>query len=379
MMQQAELTAKLRTMRLVFGMAGVGLSVWAVTVPYTKLRFHLDDGTLGMMLLAGGSGGIICMPFAGMAVARWGSRAVILACGLVYGALLPGLSMAPTPASFTALLLLYGALFGMLDVALNAQGAVIERLSGRLQMSGFHGCYSLGSLAVTVLTSFLLRAGLTYATCATLDTLLVLGVLTQATKLIPDTADTPPGPAFALPNRASLVLGLCCFATFLTEGATTDWSAIFLHFSRGMPLASATLGYAAFAVSTAGTRLLGDRVTMRLGTAMVARLGCAIAIIGLLVAVFVPSDLAGIIGFGMVGLGTGNIAPLIFSAATRIKGMEAHHAVPAVVGLGYAGFLAGPVLIGVISNHFGLSAAFLLEGTLLAGVFCAAKAVAPGI
>jgi len=246
-------------------------------------------------------------------------------------------------------------------------------------MSGFHGCYSLGSLAVTVLTSFLLRAGLTYATCATLDTLLVLGVLTQATKLIPDTADTPPGPAFALPNRASLVLGLCCFATFLTEGATTDWSAIFLHFSRGMPLASATLGYAAFAVSTAGTRLLGDRVTMRLGTAMVARLGCAIAIIGLLVAVFVPSDLAGIIGFGMVGLGTGNIAPLIFSAATRIKGMEAHHAVPAVVGLGYAGFLAGPVLIGVISNHFGLSAAFLLEGTLLAGVFCAAKAVAPGI
>jgi hypothetical protein len=376
MMHPAELTAKLRTMRLVFGMAGIGLSVWAVTVPYTKLRFHLDDGTLGMMLLAGGSGGILCMPFASLAVARWGSRSVILASGLVYGALLPGLSMAPTPASFTALLLVYGALFGVLDVALNAQGAVIERLSGRLQMSGFHGCYSLGSLAITVLTSFLLRAGLSYVTCATLDTLLVLGALTQATKLIPDSADTQPGPAFTLPNRASLALGLCCFATFLTEGATTDWSAIFLHFSRGMPLASATLGYAAFAVSTAGTRLLGDQVAMRLGSAMVARLGAATAISGLLVTVFVPSGLAGIIGFGMVGLGTGNIAPLIFSAATRIKGMDAHHAVPAVVGVGYAGFLIGPVLIGLISNHLGLGAALLLEAALLAGVFCAAKAVA---
>ncbi|HVE21292.1 MAG TPA: MFS transporter, partial [Acidocella sp.] len=121
MMNPAELAAKLRTMRLVFSMAGIGLSVWAVTVPYTKLRFHLDDGTLGMMLLAGGSGGILCMPFAGMAVARWGSRAVILASGLVYGALLPALSLAPTPAVFTALLLLYGALFGVMDVALNAQ------------------------------------------------------------------------------------------------------------------------------------------------------------------------------------------------------------------------------------------------------------------
>ena len=376
MMHRAELAAKLRTMRLVFGMAGVGLSVWAVTVPYTKLRFDLDDGTLGLMLLAGGSGGIICMPFAGMAVARWGSRAVILASGLVYGALLPALSTAPTPAIFTALLLLYGALFGALDVALNAQGAVIERLSGRLQMSGFHGCYSLGSLVITVLTSFLLRAGLSYATCATLDALLVLGALTQATKLIPNTADAPTGPAFALPNRATLVLGLCCFATFLTEGAATDWSAIFLHFSRDMPLASATFGYSAFALASAGARLLGDRVAMRLGAATLARLGCAAAISGLLLAVLVPSGLAGIIGFGLVGIGTGNIAPLIFSAAARIKGMDAHHAVPAVVGVGYAGFLAGPALIGLIANHLGLGSALLLEATLLAGVFCAAGAVA---
>jgi MFS family permease len=376
MMQPPELAAKLRTMRLVFGMAGVGLSVWAVTIPYTKLRFALDDGTLGLMLLAGGSGGILCMPFAGMAVARWGSRAVILASGLIYGALLPALSTAPTPASFTALLLLYGALFGALDVALNAQGAMIERLSGRLQMSSFHGCYSLGGLAITVLTSFLLRAGLSYTACATLDTLLVLGALTQATKLLPNTADAPTGPAFALPNRATLVLGLCCFATFLTEGAATDWSAIFLHFSRGMPLVNATLGYAAFAVATAGARLLGDRVAMRLGAATLARLGCATAIAGLLLAVLVPSGLAGIIGFGMVGFGTGNIAPLIFSAAARIKGGHAHHAVPAVVGVGYAGFLVGPALIGLISNHLGLGTALALEAILLAAVFCAAKAVA---
>ncbi len=375
-MQRADLAAKLRTMRLVFGMGGVGLSVWAMTVPYTKLRFHLDDGTLGLMLLAGGSGGILCMPFAGMAVARWGSRKVILATGAVFGLLLPALSTVPTPAAFTALLLLYGALFGALDIAMNAQGAVIERLSTRRQMSGFHACYSLGSLAVTVLTSLLLRAGLSYPACATLDTALVLAILTQTNKLVPKTGEAPAGPPFALPNRASLALGLCCFACFLTEGAATDWSAIFLRFSRGMPLATATLGYAAFAVAATGARLLGDRVVMRLGAATVTRLSCAVAIAGLLLAVLVPSGLAGIIGFGLVGFGTGNIAPLIFSAAARIKGLAAHHAVPAVVGVGYAGFLTGPVLIGLISNHLGLGTALLMNAVLLAGLFFAAKAVA---
>ena len=60
---------KLWTMRLMFGMAGIGISVWAVAVPFTKIRFHLGDGTLGLMLLAGGTGGVAVMPLAGMAMA----------------------------------------------------------------------------------------------------------------------------------------------------------------------------------------------------------------------------------------------------------------------------------------------------------------------
>ncbi len=360
-----------------FIMTGIGISVWAITVPFTKIKFHLDDGTLGLMLLAGGSGGVLMMPFAGMSIAKFGSRAVIIAVGLGFGLLLPLLSMAPSPKDFTLLLFIYGGLFGALDIALTAQGSMVERLSGRLQMSGFHASYSLGSLGVALASSLLLRFGVSYVGCALFDSAVILLILTRCGYLLPHRPEeNPRGPRLVLPNRATIVLGLCCFTCFLTEGAATDWSTIFLRFSRGMPLASAALGYAAFAVCMAAARLGGDRLATRLGQAQVMRLGCAVAVSGFGLVIFVPSGIAGIAGFGLVGLGTGNIAPLVFSAAARVPGMSASHSVPAVVGLGYIGFLVGPVMIGLLANHFSLATALGLDAVLLGASFFAARAVA---
>jgi MFS family permease len=375
--QPAGISARLRTMRMMFFMTGIGISVWAITVPFTKIRFHLSDGTLGLMLLAGGTGGILAMPFAGMAIGRWGSRAVLITVGLGFGLLLPFLTLAPSPLAFTFLLLLYGALFGALDISLNAQGAVIERQSRRLQMSGFHACYSLGTLAIAAACSLLLHLGASYIGCALVSASTILLLLTQSPRLVPPGEDAPAtGATIALPNRATIVLGLCCFACFMTEGACTDWSTIYLRFSRGLPLATAALGYTAFAVSMTASRFGGDHVATRLGAPQVMRLGCALAVVGFALTIFVPYGLAGIIGFGLIGLGTGNVVPLIFSAAARVPGIAAHHSVPAVVGLGYAGFLIGPVVIGLLSNHFGLGAALGLDALLLVATFFAAKAVA---
>ncbi len=369
--------AKLWTMRLVFCMSGIGISVWAIVIPYTKIRFQLDDGTLGLVLLAGGSGGVAVMPLAGMAVARWGSRTCIIATTLMMCLLLPALGNAPSPLAFTALLFIYGANFGALDIAMNAQGAVVEEMSGRLHMSGFHACYSLGTLAVALAASLLLKLGSTVPLVCVASAVTVLLGLTQSFRLVPKSDDAPPSDRrFARPNRQALVLGLCCYAAFMTEGATTDWSTIFLRFSRNMAIDDATLGYAAYAVMTTLARLTGDRLAMRFGQPAVMRLGVALGVAGFALAVLVHAGVAGIIGFGLVGFGTGNIVPLVFSAAARVPGMAAHHSMPAVVGIGYAGFLTGPVMIGFVANHFGLGTAFGVDAVLLGLSFFAAKSVA---
>jgi predicted MFS family arabinose efflux permease len=367
---------RVRTMRWFFFMTGIGVSAWAITVPFTKIRFHLNDATLGAILLAPGIGGILAMPVVSLLVARFGSRAVLVVCGLFFGTLLPGLTVAPNVPVFTALLFVYGVMFAGLDISMNAQAVVIENRSRRLLMSSFHALFSLGSLAVAVATSLLLRLGLTNTICALLCSAGCLAIVAQGRNLLPPAEDLPSeGRAFAMPNRATLLLGLCCFACFLTEGAATDWSTIFMRFSRGINIAAAPMGYAGFAVMMFASRILGDQVAMRLGKAHVMRLGSFVAAAGFLLAILTPYEVTDVIGFGLVGLGIGNIAPLVFSAAARVKGVPPTLSVPAVVTLGYVGFLVGPVIIGVVANWVSLSFALGLDAVMMVAISFAARAV----
>ena len=370
------LSRRIITIRLVYFMAGIGISAWAIAVPFAKIRFNLGDGTLGLILMASGTGGVLAMPFTGPLIGKFGSRSVLRGAGIIFCATLPLLSLAPSPLSLTVLLFIFGAAFGAIDVAMNAQAVVIEARSGRLLMSGFHALYSLGSLTIALCTSLLLRIGFSSIACSLVFDLLAFAILTQTAHLLPQEDDLPSdGPAFALPNRATTILGLCCFACFLTEGAVTDWSTIFLRFSRAAPIASATLGYAGFSVMMALARLTGDRIAGRFGKPAVMRIGALIAAGGLLICILARSTPIDIVGFAMVGIGTGNIAPLIFSAASRVPGMPANLSVPAVVSLGYIGFLTGPVVIGLVAHASSLAVSFGLIGAMMFTLSFAARRV----
>lgn len=369
------LSRRIITIRLFYFMAGIGISVWAIIVPFAKIRFHLNDGALGLILMASGTGGVLIMPFTGILIGKYGSRAVLLGGATIFCLCLPLLNIAPTVPALTILLFIFGAAFGVIDIAMNAQAVIIEARSGRLLMSSFHALYSLGSLTAALCTFLLLKAGFSNEICSSLFTLAAFAIVTQSRHLLPREDDLPPGPAFALPNRATLLLGLCCFACFLTEGAVTDWSTVFLRFTRNVPISYATLGYAGFAVMMALSRLTGDGIATRFGKAMVMRAGAVIASGGMAIAILVPNPGVDIAGFALVGLGTGNIAPLVFSAASRVPGLPASLSVPAVVSLGYAGFLTGPVAIGFIAHHLSLSLSLALDGAMMFFLSFAARAV----
>lgn len=364
--------------RLIFALSGIGISAWALLIPAAKIRFHLADGRLGQVLFLANIGGVFVMFLAGPMVARWGSRTCVIASLLLICLLLPLLGWAPTVPLFTLLLCLYSANFGVLDVSLNIQGALVEAQSARLQMSGFHACFSLGTLAMALVASLLFKTGLRLEWLCGLCVMIILAGLSQSLKLPSKCYDpTPTGRHFAIPGRHALILGLSCFAVFMCEGAAIDWSTIFLHFSRHMPPGDAVLGYAAFTVATALARMTGDPLATRLGQTSLMRLGVVMAVVGFALVALVPSGVVGVIGFGLVGFGSGNIIPLVFSAAARVPGMEAHHAMQIVVGIGYVGFLAGPVMIGLLASHFGLNTAFIVDAILLGLTFPVANYVGP--
>lgn len=359
--------------RIVFFIAGFAVSAWAPLIPFAKRRLLLDDGQLGLMLLCLGVGSVLMMPLAGGLAARFGCRRTLLVAGAALCLCMPALMLAPGVPAMALVLAVFGASLGVLDVVVNVQAVIVERASGRAMMSGFHGMYSVGGIAgaggvaaaLALGASPLLAIGTTAIIAALLLAVSRGGLLTYGGE-----ADHP---AFVLPRGRVLLIGAVCFAMFLSEGAVLDWSAVFLSSVRNADPATAGFGYVAFAVTMTLGRLTGDRIVQALGAFRVVLGGALIAAAGFAVAILVPSPLAGLAGFALVGAGAANVVPVMFSAAGRQHAMPTHLAVAAVTTMGYAGILLGPAALGFIARLASLSAALGLLVVLLVAVALVAR------
>ena len=351
--------------RVAFFISGFGTAAWAPLVPFAKERLGTDDGTLGLLLLCLGAGSSIAMPLSGGLAARFGCRRVIWAGCLGISVSLPLLGFAPTGASLALALLLFGAGIGAADVAMNIQAVIVEKTGGRTMMSGFHGLYSVGGIAGAGGVSGLLWVGASPMAAGLGIGVAILGLMLAFGRHLLPYGREGDAPAFALPHGVVLFIGCLCFITFLTEGSMLDWSALFLTSLRGVDPAHSGLGYAAFALVMTLGRLTGDRVVHLFGGRTILIFGSLCAASGLILAVSVPSWIAAIVGFSMVGLGASNIVPVLYSTAGRQQVMAPNLAIAAITTFGYLGILAGPALIGFIARAASLSTAFVCVAALL--------------
>jgi predicted MFS family arabinose efflux permease len=362
--------------RLIFLVSGIGMSAWAPMVPYAKSRLGLDDAQLGLILLVFGGGSMASMPFVGWLTHRFGNRRVIVASGLLLCLALPALALAPSALLLTAALAYFGVMLGVVDVAMNAHAVEVEKLDGRVLMSGFHGLFSVGGLTGAALMSALLAIGLPLAwSAAVLAGLLAVLVLFLRGGLLAGASEAEGHAAFGVPRGLVLLLGLLCFVSFMAEGSMLDWSAVFLRDFRGFAASSAGIGYACFSIAMALGRLTGDRLVQRVGTVWTVRAGAALAAAGFALVSSVPWAPLSLLGFVLIGLGASNIVPVMFSAAGRLPGTSPAVALATVTMLGYVGLLSGPALIGFLSKITSLPLAMAAVAVLLAVVSASARIV----
>ncbi|HEY0332221.1 MAG TPA: MFS transporter [Stenotrophomonas sp.] len=357
-----------RASRASFLVGGINLSAWAPLVPYARDRLQAGEAELGLLLLALGVGSLCAMPLAGWAAARVGYRRLIVVLGGLGALCLPGLAVAPDRASLAALLFIYGASLGGMDVAINLHAVMVERRAARPLMSGFHGWFSVGCIvgAGTISASLALGAEPWLATLAVVA-LSLCGLWQAASKLLARGDDgNAAGSHWHWPHGALLLLGLMAFATFLMEGAMLDWSAIALNTLQAVPTAYAGSAYALFAIAMTAGRLLGDRWVARLGGGRVLGVGATLAVAGLALALWARLPGWSLFGYAMAGLGAANIAPLAFSTAGRQPGQSPQVAVAAVSAMGYSGSLVGPALIGFVAHASSLPFALTLVACGLA-------------
>ncbi|WP_213454434.1 MFS transporter [Rhizomonospora bruguierae] len=358
---------------VIFAVHGAVAGTFAARVPWVAEHVGVGLGGLGVALLMPGIGAMLAMPLSGRLVHRYDLRVLVRVLILLWCAalLLPAL---PTSLLTLCLLLaLYGAAAGVADVTMNAQAVLVEKRYGRSVMSGLHGSWSLGGLVGSAVAAQAARAGLDarphfLATAAVLAAI----ALAAAPHLLPHRAEpeVDPPPAFALPTRALLPIGLVGLCAVFAEGAGLDWSAVFVR-DLGHPASTAALTVAAFSVSMAAARFAGDAVVHRLGPVTTVRAAAVFATAGALLIVLSDWIVLVVAGFALLGVGISVVVPLVFAAAGR-TGDHPGRSIAAVAGIAYGSGLVAPGIIGGIAHASSLTVSFGLIVLLTAAMGAAA-------
>jgi predicted MFS family arabinose efflux permease len=368
--------ARLAT-RLAFLVAGFGISCWAPIVPYAKDRLLVDERVLGILLLCLGLGSLVAMLFTGVLSSRFGTRPVILVSGFGLTAVLPWLAIASTPFSLGFTLLLFGAVLGSLDVAMNIHAVEVERGAGRPLLSGFHALYSLGGFAGAAFLTMLLSFGLGPLPCVSIGSaLMVLAMLAAWPGLLK--TRTPDGePHFTMPKGVVLVIAALAAIMFLAEGALLDWSALLITTNGLVAVEQGGTGYMLFSIAMTVARFGGDALTARIGDRAAMFWGSLTAIAGFVLLLLAPMRVVALAGFILIGVGAANVVPVLFRLAGSQTVMPASLAIAAITTTGYAGILLGPAAIGFLADRVGLTMAFWLIPALLILVPLTSAVVAP--
>ncbi|SHG95447.1 MFS transporter [Streptoalloteichus hindustanus] len=351
-----------------FCLLGFQYATWAARLPALKTGLDLSAAELGVLLLAPGVGATVSFPLVAMLMKRLGSRRLACLSGLGLGVVLLVLSVVPNYPAALVVMFLDGVAVCCLNVAMNAQGAAVEVRYERTTMAKLHATFSGGTFCAALLASAVTSAAPSLAVhFGAAAVVLVLLVAFAWPGLLTEDAPAPEKKrnGLALPSRTTVWLCLAMVFGTVTEGAMNDWSALYLKDVANASSELAPLGIAVVSAMMVLARLFADNWRARWGDRPVVLAGAALAAVGLSLALAIGGLVPALVGFACVGLGMAAVTPCLYVGAAK----EGPHALTLVAAMGTTGLLAGPPVIGFVSEATTLAwgmAAVALSAALVA-------------
>ncbi len=363
---------------------GFGIASTFSRMPGIRDQLGSSPDQLAFALVCMGIGSILGMPFAGRLVERYSSRTVSLVATALF---LGGCGVLPLSRSlfvFGAMLLIVGVGAGLGDVAMNVQGHLVEERRGRVLMPYWHGIFSIGGVSGSLCGWFCAGVGVPLSWQLPMVSAVLMVVMGLATThyLQDRTRDSSvqAKPSKEPVGRGSqnhlakgsttyrerrrnlepviILLGIVIFATALGEGTANDWLALLLVDTRRAPAALGALTYGGFNLTMAIGRFAGGAVIERYGRVPVLRSAGTLACVSVMALCLVNSTVVALLGAFGWGLGLSVVFPTVISAAGEVPGRGAA-AIAQVATIGYAGFLIGAPLIGLLAHLMPLDRALL--------------------
>lgn len=368
--EQGEVRRARYAVAAVFAVHGAVTGSFATRVPWIQDHASIGAGQLGLALAFPALGASVAMPLAGRISHRFGARTALRGLLALWTLSLVLPALAPNLLSLCVVLFVYGASAGMADVAMNALGVEIENRLGRSIMSGLHGMWSAGALTGSAAGTLAAHLGsdarLHHALAAGVLTVMGLVACSWVLDLQPAEEEEPP-PRFALPPKSALLIGAVGFCAVFAEGASLDWSAVYLRHQLETSAGLAAACTTGFTLTMAVARIAGDKVVDRFGSVRTVRAGGVLSVLGGLLVVVAGHPAVAMTGFALMGLGIAVVVPLCFAAAGR-SGPNPSQAIAGVATITYTSGLVAPSAIGGLAQATSLVVSFGLVTLLACGL-----------
>lgn len=171
----------------------------------------------------------------------------------------------------------------------------------------------------------------------------------------------------------TFVLGLFVLGFAFTEGTANEWLAYVLVNDLKVSEGIGAFAFAVFVAAMTIGRVAGGGLVSRIGRVKILRLSAIIALCGVLTVALSDVIAFSFVGAVLWGLGAALGFPVGMTAAADDP-LRAAVNVSVVSTIGYAAFLGGPPLLGMLGGHFGIQKAILVVCAGLALSYVAASA-----
>ncbi|ORC24343.1 MULTISPECIES: MFS transporter [Rothia] len=350
-----------------FFASGLVVSALLTRLPDVATGLGLSSGPMGLLLLGMTLGSFCAVSFSGTLVARFGAVRCIAAAyaTTVTGMILIGLGVQFTSVLLTLLgLIMQGLGSAVSNVASNVQGIANERALGRYVTPIMHGFFSIGTVAGAAIGTLDTRLSLPFWLHMVYFALAVAVLVLVSLKFChsenygqDDTQAIAAVGSYrvrdAWRDKHTILVGIFVLGMALAEGSANDWVALALTHDYGTSNTVGSLGYFTFVVAMMLGRFGGTALLNRYGRVPVLRVTCTLALVGLALFIFAPTVPLGFVGLLVWGLGASLGFPTGMSAASDDR-FKAAVRVSVVSTIGYAAFLGGPPLLGLLGEHFGI-------------------------
>ncbi len=371
----------LLAMFLLMGMVSMG---WVPRIPEIKDAIGLSNGQFGFVLLASTFGSITGAQIGGRAIHTFGSRRVTQVAVSIMPVGLAGMGLANSAIVLIISLFVMGFGYSLMDICLNAQGFIVERILKKRCMSSLHAMWSVGAFLTTVIGGSIARFVSYEVNLVAIAAFAAIAFIPAAFFLLPSDLDDHNGgeeetsakiPLFGKSVLPLWGLGIGLLGSMIAEGAASDWAGILLRDDMGYGKGVNASGFACFALAMIVSRLLGDKMLDHFGPALTVKLGGYIGgtLFGVAILIAVPLSqshpLVALIiinlGFSAVGFGIGPMFPAFILAAGATPGVAPAVAIARVGVIGIAGYFFGPTLTGLISEVTSLPVALFFPIIML--------------